>query len=129
MGGEGVRSVWGWLLGITCAVAADWLGDRSGLWWVTALAGGLLGWLLQRAGRAALAGGLAGFLGWLLPLAWQAHHLPIGRAAGVIAGVMGFGTASGWLVLVVTGVFGGLLSLAAAWFGAAVQSMVRQPPA
>lgn len=103
-------------------VALIWITNAMGWWWATAVVGLFIGALLAPGARKPLAAWLAGALGWLLPLVWQAHSAPIGRAASTISGMMGFGTSAGWIVWVLTGVFGALLCVCPAWFGSAVRS-------
>ncbi len=115
----------GWVAACVIGIAVVWIGAAFGLWWITVLAGLAIGLIVPRGRGAFGASALAGLLGWALPLAVAAVGLPIGRAASVVAGIMGFGTANGALVIVLTLLLGLLLCLSGAWIGVALR---RLPP-
>lgn len=114
-----VVDVWVWVL----AVAVIWWANHVGWWWFTAIIGLAIGLSVSGGGRKAVLAVLAGGLGWLLPLVWQARTVPIASASSMLAGVMGFGTSNGWIVWVLTGMFGLLLCLAATWLGSAIRGV------
>lgn len=102
--------------------ALIWITNHVGWWWATALVGLLLGAAFAPDARKPLAALLAGALGWLLPLVWQAQTAPVSQAASTISGMMGFGTRLGFIVWVLTGVFGAALAVCTAWLGSALRS-------
>ena len=108
---------------VIVGIAVIWAGNVHGSWWITPLVGFVMGLFLIGAWTI-VAAALAGLLGWGLELAWQAITLPIGRAASVTAGIMGFGTRQGYVVIVVTLLLGLLLCLCGAWLGAALRRLV-----
>ncbi|MCY0876417.1 MAG: hypothetical protein OWT28_09140 [Firmicutes bacterium] len=115
------------LLILVASVAAIWLTNNVGDWWATLIVGGVIGLLWTGAGVKTVIAVLAGGLGWILPLLWQAQSLPMGRASSVLAGMMGFGVGDGWIVWVLTAVFGILLSISATWLGSAIARLVTKP--
>ncbi len=108
---------------VTIGSAAVWAGNLFGLWWVALPVGVLLGLLVRGARRALVAAAVAGALGWALPLAWLAGQEPIGRAADVVAGIMGLGTAGG-AIIVLTVLLGALLCAASAWIVVALRGLL-----
>ncbi len=110
-------------------VAVVWIANLAGLWWVTSLAGLAIGLVVQRGRVAFGLAALAGLLGWAAPLAIASVGLPIGQAASVVAGIMGFGTANGYLVVAVTVLLGLLLCLSGAWVGVALRRLLPSPRA
>ena len=112
------------LLASVVGAALVWVGNHAGLWWGAVLVGLVIGLLLRGTGVTLGAATVAGAGGWGLDLFWQSFHTNIGGAASVVAGIVGFGVADGFLVILVTCIFGWLLSLAGAWVGAALRRIV-----
>lgn len=117
------------LLLVLAGIVATWAGNLQGVWWITPLAGLVIGLALRGAWVIVGAAFLVGLLGWGLELAWLAISLPIGRAASVVAGIMGFGTGQGGVVIAVTLLLGVLLCLGGAWIGAALRRLLLPPRA
>jgi hypothetical protein len=115
------------LLLLAAAVAAIWLANLAGLWWVTVLAGLALGLVARRSRGAVGAGLAAGLLGWGLPLAWLAVRVPLRPTAEAVAGVLGFPGAGGLAAYVLTLLVGALLGGAGAWLGAAARGVAGVP--
>ncbi len=116
--GFGVLSV---VLAAVVGIAVVWVGNHFGFWWVTMLVGLAIGLFLGKVRAALVAATLAGVGGWGLDLLWQSFHADIGGAASVVAGIMGFGTSKGFIVILLTLALALLLSLAGCWVGTALR--------
>lgn len=116
-------------LATAAGLVVIWLANLFGLWWVTPLAGLVIGLALRRARAVFLSAVLAGALGWGAPLAWQALSLPIGAASSTVAGIMGFGASNGALIVVATLLLGAIYCAAGAWVGLALRRLVPAPAA
>ena len=121
---DSVRSRKFWIaVALGCVVA--WVGNHFGAWYLTFAVTVLLGALFDRASVAMWGSLLTGLIGWGGPLLWQSFSSPIGPAASMTAGVMGFGASHGYLVLVLTIVIGVLLALSGGWLGSSGRSFMR----
>ena len=101
-----------------------WQANHFGWWWVTALVGAALGVGLRGTWRVLTAAALASLAGWGLDLAAQSLGANIGAVAGTVSGIMGFGTHSGFIVVLLALIFALLLGLAGAWAGTALRRAV-----
>lgn len=103
--------------------AATLLGGFLFPWWWPALAAYAAGFLLPRSAWTAFVSAMAGTAGAWTGLAafmdWRNHHLLSSRIAPI------FHLPSGWAVLAVTGVVGGLIGGMCAWAGYALRVYVR----
>jgi len=111
-------------IGIT-GLALTWLGVQTGWWWLTPIAGLLIGLLLRPARLAILVALLAGGLGWGLPLAILAFSAPVGQVAAAVESVIGLTATGGVFIIVLTVVFGCALSVVGAWVGIAGRRLPR----
>jgi hypothetical protein len=106
---------------VIAGIIVIWAGNHFGWWWVTALVGAALGVGLRGTWRVLGAAALAALAGWGLDLALQSFGGNIGEVASTVSGIMGFGTKSGYLVVLLALIFALLLGLAGAWAGAALR--------
>ncbi len=106
------------LIGST-GLALTWLGVQSGWWWLTPIAGLLIGLLLRPARLAILIARVVGAVGWGLPLAILAFSSPLGQIAAAVESVIGLTSSGGAVIIVLTVVLGGVLSVVGAWVGIA----------
>ncbi|MDQ0189765.1 hypothetical protein [Alicyclobacillus cycloheptanicus] len=114
---------WAGLAAVVVGVAVMWITNHVGAWWATAVVGGVIGLGWRGAGTKIVLSVLTGGLGWVLPLLWQARTVSVGEASSVLAGMMGFGVTDGWVVWLLTILFGVLLCAAAAWLGSAIRGL------
>ncbi len=105
-------------IGIT-GLALTWLGVQSGWWWLTPIAGLIIGLLLRPARLAILVALLAGGLGWGLPLAILAFSAPVGPIAAAVESVIGLTATGGVFIIVLTVALGCVLCVVGAWVGIA----------
>ena len=118
-----------WLvIGLVAGTAISLIGLLAGMWWLTFVAGLLIGLALARARVAVPAGAIAGLLGWALPLVAEHVRFGIGSSAASLAAIMGF-TGQSAIPLVLTCLVGLLLGLTGAWLGSAVRAMGSSQPA
>jgi hypothetical protein len=110
------------LLGVI-GLALTWLGGQGGWWWVTPLVGVLIGLLLRPAGLAVVVSLAVGGLGWGLPLALLAFTAPVGRLTTAVEAVMSLPATGGTIIILLTVVLGGVLSLVGAWVGIAARRL------
>lgn len=106
------------MIGIT-GLALTWLGVQSGWWWLTPIAGLLIGLLLRPARLALLVALVAGMLGWGLPLAILAFTQPVGPLAAAVESVVGLPSSGGAVIIILTVALGGVLCVVGAWVGIA----------
>ena|SRR2546422_6381241 len=110
------------LIGLS-GLALTWLSGLVGWWWVTPIVGVLIGLLLRPAWLALVTSFAAGGLGWGLPLALLAFTAPVGRLAAAVDALIGQPATGGALIILLTVVVGGVLSLVGAWVGIAVRRL------
>lgn len=106
------------LISIT-GLALTLIGVQSGWWWLTPIAGLLIGLLMRPARLALLIALVVGALGWGLPLAILALSAPISPIAAAVEAVVALPPSGGAIIIVLTIVFGGILCLVGAWVGVA----------
>jgi hypothetical protein len=110
------------LLGVS-GLALTWLSGQVGWWWVTPLVGVLIGLLLRPAWLALVTSLAAGGLGWGLPLALLAFTAPVGRLAAAVEAVFRLPATGGTIIILLTVVFGCVLSLVGTWVGIAGRNL------
>lgn len=108
-------------LPLIAGIAVMWAANHVGFWWVTALAGLVLGLAIRRGRTALLLSWLVALAAWGLDLLVQSFHSDIGGVAGVVALIVGLPRSSGFAVIVATLLFTSLLALAGAWVGVALR--------
>lgn len=113
------------LISVT-GLSLTWLGVQSGWWWLTPIAGLLIGIVPGRdksaptpARLALLIAFVVGALGWGLPLAILALAEPIGAIAAAVEAVVALPPSGGAIIILLTIIFGGVLCLVGAWVGIA----------
>ena len=108
-------------------LALTWLSGLVGWWWVTPLVGVLIGLLLRPAWLALVTSLAVGGLGWGLPLALLAFTVPVGRLAAAVDalfdGLIGLPATGGTLIILLTVVVGGVLSLVGTWVAIAARRL------
>ena len=114
---------WIWLFITLIGVAISLAGLLFGAWWLTFVAGLLLGAVIGRGRVATPAGALAGVAAWGIGLAILQVYFGLGPSARSLAAIMGF-TGQTAIPLVLTCVVGLLLGLTGAWLASAVRGML-----
>jgi len=109
---------------VVASVVINWLALLAGWWWVTVLTGLLIGLFFRPAGGGFLASLLAGGLGWGLPLALLALSAPVKSLASTVESVVGYSSTDGVVIIVLTIVLGGVLSIVGTWVGVAGRQVV-----
>jgi hypothetical protein len=104
-------------------LALTWLSGLVGWWWVTPLVGVLIGLLLRPAWLALVTSLVVGGLGWGLPLALLAFTAPVGRTAAAVEAVFGLPATGGAIIILLTVVVGGVLSLVGTWVAIAARRL------
>lgn len=110
---------------VVVGIAVIWGANHLGWWWVTALVGAAIGVALRGTWRVLAAAALAAVAGWGIDLAVQSFGANLSGVASTVSGIMGFGTQSGYLVLLLALIFALLLGLAGAWVGASLRRAVQ----
>ena len=113
-----------WLI-LLVVILVNWGGNHLNAWYMTLITGLLLGLSYKKGGLAFVSTLLASLLSWGGELVAQSFVAPVMPAANMIAGVMGFGTHAGNVVIVLSVVFGVLLALIGTWLGRAIQALFR----
>lgn len=111
-----------WLV-LLVSIIINWGGNQMGAWYLTFIIGLLLGLLYKNGLPAIYSTLLASIISWGGELVWQSFFAPVMPAANMISGVMGFGTHSGDLVVVLTLAFGVILALVGTWLGHAIRAI------
>ena len=114
---------WIWFFITLIGVAISLTGLLIGAWWVTFVAGLLLGAFIGRGRVAIPAGALAGLVAWGIGLAILQVYFGLGRSASSLAAIMGF-TGQTAIPLVLTCVVGLLLGLTGAWLASALRGLL-----
>jgi len=122
MGAVAMRG-WIWFFITLIGVAISLAGLDFGAWWLTFVAGLLLGAFIGRARVAIPAGALAGLAAWGIGLAILQVYFGLGPAARSLAAIMGF-SGQPAIPLVLTCVVGLLLGLTGAWLASAVRGLL-----
>ena len=112
-----------WFFITLVGVAISLTGLLLGAWWVTFLAGLVIGVLLGRGRVAVPAGALAGLVSWGIGLAILQVYFGLGPAASSLAAIMGF-TGQPAIPLVLTCLVGLLLGLTGAWLASALRGLL-----
>ncbi|HTK06118.1 MAG TPA: hypothetical protein VL485_03035 [Ktedonobacteraceae bacterium] len=107
-------------LGIVVSIPIIWRGNHLGLWWITIIIGFCFGLFVKKSRITFGSAALAALGGWGLDLLWQARTSNIGGAANVMAGIIGIGTANGYLIILFTLFFAMFLCFTGAWFATAL---------
>ena len=114
---------WIWFFITLIGMAISLAGLEFGAWWLTFVAGLLLGAVIGRARVAIPAGALAGLAAWGIGLSILQVYFGLGPAASSLAAIMGF-TGQAAIPLVLTCVVGLLLGLTGAWLASALRGML-----
>jgi hypothetical protein len=114
---------WIWFFITLIGVAISLAGLEFGAWWLTFVAGLVLGTGIGRARVAIPAGALAGLAAWGIGLAILQVYFGLGPAASSLAAIMGF-TGQAAIPLVLTCVVGLLLGLTGAWLASALRGLL-----
>ena len=104
-------------------VAISLTGLLFGAWWVTFVAGLVIGVLVGRGRVAVPAGAIAGLVAWGIGLAVLQVYFGLGPAATSLAAIMGF-TGQPAIPLVLTCLVGLLLGLTGAWLASALRGLL-----
>ena len=114
---------WIWLFVVVIGAAISLAGLLIGAWWLTFVAGLVIGGLFGRARVAIPAGALAGLLAWGFDLAVLQGSYGLGPSARSLAAIMGF-TGEPAIPLVLTCMVGLLLGLTGAWLASALRGLL-----
>ena len=112
-----------WFFITLIGVAVSMTGLLFGAWWVTFLAGLVIGVLLGQGRVAVPAGALAGLVSWGIGLAILQMYFGLASAASSLAAIMGF-TGQPAIPLVLTCLVGLLLGLTGAWLASALRGLL-----
>jgi hypothetical protein len=112
------------VLATILGIAALWIGDRIGLWWLMLVAGICAGWFLRNKWQSIYVALLLGLGGWGIDLLVQAFFRNITGLAGLTAILAGLGKQTGFVIILVTLAFACILSLSGLWLGRAAYRMV-----
>ncbi|HVC75406.1 MAG TPA: hypothetical protein VND96_02700 [Candidatus Micrarchaeaceae archaeon] len=113
---------WTWFFITLIGVAISLAGLLLGAWWLTFVAGLVLGAFIGRGRVAIPAGALAGLVAWGVGLAVLQVHFGLGPTASSLAAIMGF-TNQDAIPLVLTCLVGLLLGLTGAWLASATRNL------
>ena len=114
---------WLWFFVTLIGVAISLTGLLFGAWWVTFLAGLVIGVFLGQGRVAVPAGAIAGLVSWGIGLAFLQVYFGLGPAAGSLAAIMGF-TGQPAIPLVLTCLVGLLLGLTGAWLASSLRGLL-----
>jgi hypothetical protein len=114
---------WIWFFITLIGVAISLAGLLFGAWWLTFVAGLVLGAVIGRGRVAIPAGALAGLVAWGFGLAVLQVYFGLGPAASSLAAIMGF-TSQPAIPLVLTCLVGLLLGLTGAWLASALRGLL-----
>lgn len=98
-------------------------GLLNGMWWLTFVAGLLIGAMSAGTRLAIPAGGLIGLLAWGVTLALDQSRVGLGPAAESLAAIMGF-THQPAVPVILTCLVGLLLGLTGAWLASALRGLL-----
>ena len=107
---------WIWFFITLIGVAISLAGLLIGAWWLTFVAGLVIGGFFGRGRVAIPAGALAGLLAWGYGLAVLQGSYGLGPSARSLAAIMGFAQAGPLVPVVLTCVVGLLLGLTGAFY-------------
>lgn len=114
---------WIWFFITLICVAMSLAGLEFGAWWLTFVAGVVIGALIGRARVAIPAGALAGLVSWGFGLAVLQVYFGVGPSARSLAAIMGFAGQPA-IPLVLTCLVGLLLGLTGAWLASALRGLL-----
>lgn len=106
------------------ALVLIWFGVQVGWWWATCAVGLVIGIVLRPIWLALVVALVTGCLGWSLPLALLSLNAPVGQIAAAVEGVTGVASTGGVVIILVTILLGGILSLVGAWVGIAGKGLL-----
>lgn len=110
------------------AVLVVIVANLYGWWYVTFIAGMVIGVLPSRLWRTLWTSAVCGVAGWGIALCIEFSFHSLRPASAVLSATMGFGT-SGWLIpIVITFVSGLLLSLSGTWLSRSVKTLMHPTP-
>jgi hypothetical protein len=118
---------WIWFFITVVGVAISLAGLLLGAWWLTFVAGLVLGAVIGRGRVAIPAGALAGLVAWGIGLTMLQVSYGLGPSASSLAAIMG-STGQPEIPLVLTCVVGLLLGLTGAWLASALRGLVVPAP-
>jgi hypothetical protein len=113
---------WIWFFITLIGVAISLAGLLLGAWWLTFVAGLVIGALIGRGRVAIPAGALAGVVAWGFGLAVLQVYYGLGPSARSLAAIMGF-TGQPAIPVILTCLVGMLLGLTGAWLASAVRGL------
>jgi hypothetical protein len=111
-----------WFFVTLIGVAVSLTGLLLGAWWLTFVAGLVVGAFVRRGRVAIPAGAVAGLVGWGFGLATLQLRFGLGPAAGSLAAIMGF-TGQAAVPVILTCLTGLLLGMTGAWLASAARSL------
>ncbi|HEX3507198.1 MAG TPA: hypothetical protein VHW94_02300 [Candidatus Dormibacteraeota bacterium] len=114
---------WMWFLTTLVGAAISLAGLLIGAWWLTFVAGLVIGAIIGQARVAVPAGALAGLAAWGLGLAVLQVDYGLGPSARSLAAIMGF-TGQAAVPLILTCLVGLLLDLTGAWLASALRGFL-----
>jgi hypothetical protein len=113
-----------WSVITPIGVAISLIGLLIGAWWLTFVAGLVIGLFLGRGRVAIPAGAVAGVVSWGFGLAVLQAYYGLGPSANSLAAIMGF-TGQPAIPVVLTCLVGLLLGLTGAWLASALRGLLR----
>jgi hypothetical protein len=125
--GDATVKGWIWLFITVIGAAISLAGLLFGAWWLTFVAGLLLGAVIGRGRVAIPAGALAGVVAWGIGLAILQVYFGLGPSARSLAAIMGF-TGQPAIPLILTCLVGLLLGLTGAWLASALRGLLVPAP-
>lgn len=111
-----------WFFITLIGVAVSLTGLLFGAWWLTFVAGLVIGGFIGQGRVAIPAGALAGLVSWGFGLAILQVYFGLSPAASSLAAIMGF-TGQPAVPLILTCLVGTLLGLTGAWLASAFRSL------
>ncbi len=112
------------LVGLALGILVVYLGTTIGIWPMPLLASLVWAVIVPSTTWQYVGALIMSVIGYAIPLIIAAITLPVGRAASVIAAVMGFSRA-GILVFLFTFVLAASMAIAGAWVGHAIRLLAR----
>ena len=114
---------WIWFFITLIGIAVSLTGLLFGSWWLTFVAGLVIGVFIGQARVAIPAGSLTGLVSWGFGLATLQVYFGLGPAASSLAAIMGF-TSQPAVPLILTCLVGTLLGLTGAWLASALRGLL-----
>jgi hypothetical protein len=114
---------WIWFFITLIGVAISLAGLLLGAWWLTFVAGLIIGGIIGQGRVAIPAGAGAGVVSWGFGLAVLQVYYGLGPAARSLAAIMGF-TGEPAIPLILTCAVGLLLGLTGAWLASALRGLL-----